>query len=80
MDSGVSRFCCYAVIGVALRFGIAQNNANHRIATEPGDPGVQRFIIEFEKEKSNFNYYLLIREGGVGKIRFDYVKIERISK
>ena len=65
---------------VVLRNPKPQSNANARIATESGDHGVQRFIIEFEKDKPNFNYYLLIREGGAGKIRFDYVKIERISK
>lgn len=54
-------------------------NANLRIATEGGDAGVQRYVITFNKPKDFFNYYFLIREGGHGKIRFDYVKIEKIK-
>ena len=54
-------------------------NANNRISTEGGDSGVQRYVITFSKAKDFFNYYLLIREGRKGKIRFDYVKIERID-
>ena len=64
---------------VVLRNPKPLKNANHRIATENCDPGVQRFVIEFKKTNKNFNYYLLIREGAVGKIRFDYVKTERID-
>ena len=64
---------------VVLRNPKPLKNANSRIATESGDPGVQRFVIEFNKSNKNFNYYLLIREGMLGKIRFDYVKIERID-
>ena len=55
------------------------SNANNRISTEGGDSGVQRYVITFSKAKDFFNYYLLIREGRKGKIRFDYVKIERID-
>ena len=54
-------------------------NANNRISTEGGDSGIQRYVITFSKAKDFFNYYLLIREGRKGKIRFDYVKIERID-
>ena len=64
---------------VVLRNPKPLKNANSRIATESGNPGVQRFVIEFNKSNKNFNYYLLIREGMLGKIRFDYVKIERID-
>lgn len=67
------------VWSVVLRNPKPLKNANARIATESGDPGVQRFVIEFNKTNKNLNYYLLIREGGVGKIRFDYIKIERLD-
>ena len=55
------------------------SNGSDRIATEGGDSGVQRYVITFSKAGDLFNYYLLIREGRKGKIRFDYVKIERID-
>ena len=64
---------------VGLRNPKPLKNANPRIATENCDPGVQRFVIDLKKINKNVNYYLLIREGAVGKIRFDYVKIERID-
>ena len=53
--------------------------ANLRIATAGGDSGMQRYIIEFNKARKEYNYYFLIREGKKGKIKFDYVKIERID-
>lgn len=54
-------------------------NANSRIQTPPGDSGVFRFVIEFVKKSDAYKYYLLVREGENGKIRFDKVKIERID-
>ena len=54
-------------------------NANQRIATPKGDSGLQRYVIEFEKPKAEYDYYFLVREGTPGKIRFEYVSIERIS-
>ena len=53
-------------------------NANNRIMTPSGDSGSLRYIIDFSKVSASFYYYLLVREGGTGKIRFDYVRIERI--
>ena len=64
---------------ICLRNPKPLSNANNRISTEGGDSGVQRYVITFSKAKDFFNYYLLIREGRKGKIRFDYVKIERID-
>ena len=64
---------------VVLRNPKPLKNASHRIATECGDSGAQRFVIEFTKRKSAFKYYLLIREGETGKIRFNYVRIERLD-
>ena len=54
-------------------------NANQRIATPKGDSGLQRYVIEFEKPKDEYDYYFLVREGTPGKIRFEYVQIERLS-
>ena len=53
-------------------------NANGRISTPRGDSGSLRYVIDFRKGDESYYYYLLVREGGVGKIRFDYVRIERI--
>lgn len=56
-----------------------QCNANYRIQTPPGDSGNFRYIIDFKKQGDDFQYYLLIREGLSGKIRFNYVKIEQLD-
>jgi hypothetical protein len=53
-------------------------NANNRISTPTGDPGSLRYVVDIAKVNEAFSYYLLVREGGVGKIRFNYVRIERI--
>ena len=54
-------------------------NANERIATPQGDSGLQRYVIEFAKVKPEFWYYFLVREGLPGRIRFEYVKVERLK-
>ena len=54
-------------------------NANSRIATPKGDSGLQKYVIEFTKTDERFNYYFLVREGTPGRIRFENVKIEKIS-
>lgn len=43
-----------------------------------GDSGSMRYVIDIEKSSASHWYCLLIREGGVGRIRFDHVRIERI--
>ena len=53
-------------------------NAANRISTPAGDSGVQRYVIEFAKANADYKYYLLLREGAGGKVRFEHVKIERI--
>ena len=52
-------------------------NANARIATPAGESGKMRYVIEFTKGNPDFFYYLLVREGGSGSIRFNHVKIEK---
>ena len=63
---------------VVLRNPVPLENANARIATPSGNSGVQRYVIEFAKRKDFHKFYLLIREGAPGEIRFNYVKIERL--
>ena len=55
-------------------------NARARLYTRNGDTGSRRYVIEFVKAGDAYNYYFLIREGAPGKIRFDYVKIEKLDK
>lgn len=62
---------------IVLRNPEPLSNANVRISTPAGDSGPQRYVIEFAKKKDFFDYYLLIREGRSGLIRFNYVKIEK---
>ena len=54
------------------------SNGNNRFYTEPGDNGVQRYVIDMYKSRDNYKYCMLIREGSPGKVRFDYIKIERL--
>jgi hypothetical protein len=65
---------------LVLRDAASTRNANDRIPTAGGDSGLQRYVIEFNKRGDNLKYYFLIREGRVGKIKFDYVKVERLGK
>lgn len=53
-------------------------NATGRVSTPPGDSGMLRYVLEFEKIQSNHDYYLLVREGCAGKIRFGKIRIERV--
>jgi hypothetical protein len=63
---------------VVLRNPNPLKNANARIATPRGRSGKQRYVIEFAKQKDDFRYYLLIREGGAGKLRINRARLERI--
>ena len=56
-----------------------QSNGNNRFYTEPGDNGVQRYVVDMYKSRDNYKYCLLLREGSPGKVRFDYIKIERLN-
>ena len=62
-----------------LRNRTPLNNAVARISTPPGKSGRMRYVLEFAKAEAAYTYDLLVREGGAGRIRFDYVKIERLS-
>jgi hypothetical protein len=54
-------------------------NATGRLATPPGDSGLLRYVIDFTKLSEKHAYYLLIREGGEGKIRFGKIRVERMQ-
>ena len=64
---------------LVLRNPTPLQNANQRIATPKGDSGLQRYVIEFEKPKAEYDYYFLVREGTPGKIRFERVEIEKLA-
>ena len=66
---------CWTIV---LRNRKPLHNAVDRISTPAGDSGVQRYVIEFTKPDAAYTYYLLVREGSGGKVRFEHVKIERI--
>ena len=72
-DSGESRTWT-----VVLRNPNSLKNANGWISTADGDSGSIRYVIDIEKSSASYWHCLLIREGGVGRIRFDHVRIERI--
>ena len=62
-----------------LRNRTPLKNAYSRISTPPGKSGSMRYVLEFAKDEAAYTYDLLVREGGAGRIRFDYVKIERLN-
>lgn len=62
-----------------LRNRTQPNNAAPRISVPSGKSGAMRYVLEFAKAEAEHAYDLLVREGGEGRIRFDYVRIERIS-
>ena len=66
---------CWTIV---LRNRTPLANALARIATPPGDSGLQRYVLEFAKPDAAYTYALLVREGGKGRIRFGRVRIERI--
>ena len=65
---------------LVLRNAVPLKNANNRIRTLGGKVENQRYVIEFAKRRADFFYDLLIREGGPGKIRFNYVKLEKMPR
>ena len=63
---------------VVLRNPNPVSNASGRLSTPPGDSGMLRYVIDIKKVADKHAYYLLIREGGIGKIRFGGVRVERL--
>ena len=67
---------CWTIV---LRNPKPLRNATNRISTPPGDSGVQRYVIEFVKPNKAYSYFLLVRDGAGGKVRFERARIERIG-
>ena len=53
--------------------------AAQMMRTLPGDSGVLRYVVEFEKPAAACTYALLLVGGRVGKVRFTCAKIERLE-
>lgn len=64
---------------IVLRNPSPVANANPRVYTAAGKTPKHRLVIEFVKKKASYNYYLLVREGGAGRIRFHRVRIEKLK-
>ena len=58
----------------------ALKDAAKRMYTQPGDSGVMRYVVEFEKPADVCTYAILLDGGNAGKVRFTHVKIERLGK
>ena len=54
-----------------------RRNATGRITTGPGEFKA-RYVFNFKMQRANWKYYLLVREGFTGKIRFNYIKLEQL--
>ena len=66
---GVTMALCNTVPGTRVR---------PRIYSPGGDSGVLRYVIVFEKAEDAQNYILQFGECDVCKLKFEYVKIERL--
>ena len=64
---------------IVLRHPTPLSNACHRIYTL-SDESIRRFVINFNMVNTDHRYYLLLREGEPGKVRFNYVKIEILEE
>ena len=49
-----------------------------RVGTVPGNVGVRRYVVEFNKYLKEMHCELQLRGGGPGKVRFEKVRLERI--
>ena len=63
---------------IVLRNPNPMKNAFNRVSTPDGDAGMLRYVFDFTKVDAAHSYYLLVREGGEGRIRFGRVRIERL--
>ena len=63
---------------ILLRNPVPVVNANYRIYTFSGEC-VNRYVIDFRMQNAAYKYYLLIREGEAGKLRFNYIKLEQLD-
>ena len=63
---------------IVLRNPDPMKNAFNRVSTPDGDAGMLRYVFDFAKVGDADSYYLLVREGGEGKIRFGRIVVERL--
>ena len=54
------------------------SNGHNRLYTMPGKQGSMRYVVEFKKDKADYDFYLLFREGPAGRIRFDRIRVEKL--
>ena len=64
---------------IVMRNPAPRRNANIRVAVGAGKIRC-RYIIDFFYQQKDFKYYLLLREGNPGKVRFNYIRIEKLPK
>lgn len=64
---------------MVLRNASPKNYGSNRLQTIGGNVDGWRYVIELGKRKDEYAYDLLLQEGCPGKIRFNYVKLERID-
>ena len=58
----------------------ALKDAAKRMYTQPGDSGMLRYIVDFEKPAAVCTYAILLNGTNAGKVRFGHIKIERLEK
>lgn len=64
---------------MVLRNPNPSHNANDRVYTDVGNFERIRYVMEIEKTAAKDHYYLLIREGSGGRIKFLNVRVERLA-
>ena len=64
---------------MVLRHPNPLKNATGRVATPNGRSGRMRYAFDFVNRHKRPAYYLLVREGGNGRIRFSRIRIERLD-
>lgn len=64
---------------MTMRNPVPLVNGHSRLYTMPGKPGRQRYVVEFTKSDAPYGFYLLFREGPSGRVRFDYMRVERLG-
>ena len=64
---------------IVMRNPEPRRNANARVTVGSGDVRC-RYIIDFFYQQKDFKYYLLLREGNPGKVRFNYIRIEKLPQ
>ena len=64
---------------MVLRNAVPVKYGSNRLQTIGGKVDGMRYVIELRKRNAGFAYDLLFQEGCPGKLRFNYVKLERFD-